>query len=383
MNEAKSMNLYYTDGSSDKVYQLQLEEKGAGWVVNFQYGRRGSTLKADTKTSEPVSYDVALAAYDKLLKEKTKKGYTPDQSGSKYQDVAAINESIGERFTGVVPQLLNSVREDKVIEKLIKDKEFIAQEKHDGERRSIIFDGQNIEGANRDGLRVALPIVLEQELKKLAKSCKLDGEIMGDRYVAFDIVELDGQSLKEKGVAARLVALEELLKGSKIEVVKTSKTEEEKRELIERVRARRGEGVVFKKNDAPYVPGRPASGGNQLKWKFVESATVRVTEAHKTKRSVFLECVDETGAVVPLGKCSVPKNYDMPGPGDIVEAEYLYMYRGGSLYQPQYKGPRADKSTPDLLSSFKIKADVTTDEDPEEDIAAENVVAPRKKKVSA
>lgn len=37
MDEA--VNLYYQAGSSDKVYQVQLQDTGTGFVVNFQYGR--------------------------------------------------------------------------------------------------------------------------------------------------------------------------------------------------------------------------------------------------------------------------------------------------------------------------------------------------------
>lgn len=362
-----SINLFYTEGSSDKVYQLQLEEKNNGWVVNFQYGRRHSTLKAGTKTEEPVSFEVAKQAYDKLLKEKTKKGYTPDTSGSIYQSVQDVNEALGERFTGVIPQLLNPIRKSDDIEKMLCSKDHIAQEKHDGERRSISFDGENVRGANRDGLTVSLPSCIVTGLKDCQTRFVLDGEIMGERFVAFDIVEHEGVSVRDQSVSSRLTLLEKVVANLPcLEMVKTAKTEKEKRELVAKLKARRAEGVVFKKKDALYVSGRPASGGNQLKWKFVESATVRVSDIHKTKRSVFVE-TDDGDTVVALGKCSVPPNYDMPQKGDIVEVEYLYLYKNGSLFQPQYKGPRGDKSSPDTISSFKLKAEVFEDDDADND----------------
>jgi bifunctional non-homologous end joining protein LigD len=77
----KSVSLYYREGTSDKEYHIQLEQANGGYVVNFQYGRRGSALKSGTKTLVPVSIGAANQIYDKLLREKTGKGYVEGQSG--------------------------------------------------------------------------------------------------------------------------------------------------------------------------------------------------------------------------------------------------------------------------------------------------------------
>ena len=45
------ITLYYREGSSDKIYQVAIEEQNGGWVVHFAYGRRGSALTTGTKTS--------------------------------------------------------------------------------------------------------------------------------------------------------------------------------------------------------------------------------------------------------------------------------------------------------------------------------------------
>jgi predicted DNA-binding WGR domain protein len=72
----KSIQLFFQEDNSDKVYEIELIESGAdAYVVNFRYGRRGSVLKEGTKTIFPV----ALAEAEKLFKavetEKRKKGY--------------------------------------------------------------------------------------------------------------------------------------------------------------------------------------------------------------------------------------------------------------------------------------------------------------------
>jgi bifunctional non-homologous end joining protein LigD len=40
--DAKSVSLYFKNGSSDKEYHATLEPKDDGFVVNFAYGRRTS-----------------------------------------------------------------------------------------------------------------------------------------------------------------------------------------------------------------------------------------------------------------------------------------------------------------------------------------------------
>ena len=371
MSQKESINLFYTEGSSDKVYQAQLEEKGGGWVVNFQYGRRGSALKAGTKTASPVEFSVAKKEYDALVRSKTSKGYTLDESGSVYQDTDA-----GQDFTGIAPQLLTDVRDEDDIESLIVDPNWIAQEKYDGERRMIKKDNDKVFGINRTGMRIALPVVLADEAGSLnANQFLIDGEALGDRLYAFDLLELDGKDIRGLSVLARMEKLVELAgKCKAIKVVSTAFSVSEKREMIARIKGARGEGVVFKNKDATYVPGRPASGGNQRKWKFVASATVRVASIHATKRSIGMEC-DDGKKGVKLGNCMVPTNHPIPKVGDLGEVRYLYLYEKGSLYQPQWGGLRKDKTECDQLISFKLKANGPTDED--DDIVVEAEADPK------
>src|SRR5437879_4109730 len=65
--------LYFQQGSSDKVYQLQLENVQDLWAVQAQWGRRGSALQSDVKVSG-TSYEEAKRVYDRILREKTGKG---------------------------------------------------------------------------------------------------------------------------------------------------------------------------------------------------------------------------------------------------------------------------------------------------------------------
>ncbi|HEX4949440.1 MAG TPA: HEAT repeat domain-containing protein, partial [Blastocatellia bacterium] len=70
--------LYFQQGSSDKVYEVDLCEIGTNqFVVNFRYGRRGTTLKEGTKTIAPVARAEADKLFQALVSEKTRKGYLP------------------------------------------------------------------------------------------------------------------------------------------------------------------------------------------------------------------------------------------------------------------------------------------------------------------
>ena len=107
--QTQRITLYYREGSSDKVYQASIEPQGEGFVVNFAYGRRGSTMNTGTKTQTPVDYDSAKNIYDKLVREKMAKGYTEGPDGTPYQNTAKED-----RVTGLLPQLLNPIDEQEV-----------------------------------------------------------------------------------------------------------------------------------------------------------------------------------------------------------------------------------------------------------------------------
>jgi hypothetical protein len=47
--QTERAELYFRQGSSDKVYHLQLENTQERWSVEAQWGRRGSALQSDTK----------------------------------------------------------------------------------------------------------------------------------------------------------------------------------------------------------------------------------------------------------------------------------------------------------------------------------------------
>lgn len=351
----KIASLYYTSGSSDKEYHAQLEQSGTGYLVNFQYGRRGGALQDGTKTKAPVTLDTAIEAFDKLIKEKMAKGYTMDTGGQLYQAVT------DKEFTGVLPQLLNEMDKARVPE-LVADNAWIAQQKEDGHRRMMDKESTDalVQSINRKGLRVGLPKETADAFAPLNQFApwRLDGELVGNVFYVFDVLLWAGVDTTTKTVAERLKGLENIKtlldKDGLVRVVYTAHTKADKQALLDKMRAEKREGVVFKRLAAVYVPGRPASGGDQLKHKFVDTATFIVLSHSVARRSVQLGL---SGVNRELGSVTIPPNMDVPAVGALVEIRYLYAYPDGALAQPNYQGLRTDLDAADCVESqLKFKA---------------------------
>ena len=85
MKLIKSIQLFFQEGNSDKVYEIELLESGAdAYVVNFRYGRRGGTLKDGTKTVFPVTLAEAEKLFAELENEKRKKGYAAEGENANF-----------------------------------------------------------------------------------------------------------------------------------------------------------------------------------------------------------------------------------------------------------------------------------------------------------
>ncbi len=234
------------------------------------------------------------------------------------------------------------------MEEYITNDEYIAQEKQDGERRMLIT-GPKIFGLNKKGTEVPLPDTIINSVlgeRSHAADFILDGEIIGNKLYVFDILSLNGNDMKSQPCVGRLNVLGTLKFDENIQVVETAYTTEQKRALFDKLKKENKEGIVFKKKNATYKHGRPASGGDQLKFKFQKTATFIVANITKAKRSVGLELIEGSERIF-MGKVTISPNYDVPEIGDLVEVRYLYAYKGGAIFQPVYLGKRPDSDLTD------------------------------------
>jgi len=347
----KSTTLYFNRGSSDKVYRAEILELTCGYVVNIAYGRRGHTLYTGTKTPTPVTLEEAQSIYTKVLREKTAKGYHPGEEGTAY------TPSSGE-YTAIHCQLLNPIEESQ-LEYFINDAGYWMQDKYDGRRLLLIKEGNAITGINRQGCPVGIPKSLEKAAKEFTQNFIIDGESIGDVLHVFDILTIDELDIRKEVYAGRCLYLSKLLASQSqenIQMVRTAFTPQQKRQMLVEAREKNKEGIVFKRLDAPYTEGRPASGGTQFKFKFCESASCIVGKVN-SKRSVRMEMFDEE-RLVSVGNVTIPANHEIPTPGSVIECRYLYAFPGGCLFQPVYKGQRDDIPIQNcVVAQLKFKAE--------------------------
>ena len=358
MEELRTTSLYYREGSSDKEYHVRLEPKDNGFVVNFAYGRRGSTLSTGTKTSAPVYYDAALMIFDKLVKEKKAKGYTEGENGTPYQHTAQASQ-----ISGLMPQLLNGIDEVEVA-RLTSNPSWGMQEKKDGKRLLIRKEGGVIEGINKKGLVVGIPETVVNTAQALHGDFVLDGESIGDYLHAFDLLFLNGRDLRGESYNQRYSALLTLLAGGlpkHIKVVSCWVDPNDKLSWLTTLKQQKAEGIVFKQLSAPYTAGRPNSGGSQLKHKFVATLSAVVAKVNQ-QRSVGLRLLNHEGWQA-VGNVTIPPNQKVPKVGAVVEVRYLYAFPDGSLFQPVYLGERSDVDVTECgASQLKFKASEEDDQ---------------------
>lgn len=360
--QLQNVDLSMVEGSHNKYYNVSLLENPNGtYTITVQRGRIGSSCISDIKGDGIPTLDKAEKSYLSLVRSKLAKGYKAKQSNpldlssptvaKTVNTVKQIKEKVD---SGLVLQLLNDA-DDTTLEQCLKSPAWGLQEKMDGNRLCVEHDGE-VKAINKKGILIQAIDSHITLIKSVGVSITVDGENVGGKYYIFDLISYDGQDLRDLSVLARynkLLEIPELANN----VVPMYFDEASKRAKFEEVRARGGEGVVFKQISSKYVGGRPTKGGMQLKYKFWKSDTFIVSSIHATKSSIGISTIKD-GASVVIGNATIPPNYPFPKLGNFVEIIYLYCYpNGGSIYQPKYKGIRNDQDESDCqYSKLKFKA---------------------------
>lgn len=354
----KEVKLFFQEGNSDKVYYARIVPAGANvYDVVVQWGRRGSTLSQGKKAVK-VSLEKAQLTVDRLVREKTNKGYESMSGTVKPAEVAPpMGEGSGSKAGGVrkkvgrVAQLLNPVAVHEV-EALLSDDEVLAQQKLDGNRVLCHIKDGEVLPTNRAGQKTNAPAQVLAGLTHLPKGTVVDGEIVGQVYWLFDVLQFAGKDVTSQSYFERFTLLSDELEpglSEPVRVLESAITTRQKKALYERLQQSSAEGIVFKRKDAPYTPGRPSSGGTQLKCKFISSADVVLVEnagnAYRMQvfdggkafdvGKVFSGTTNETRALIDaaLGK----------GKRLVAEVRYLYATDDSQLFQPIFVRVRADK----------------------------------------
>ncbi|WP_196757795.1 RNA ligase family protein [Gluconobacter potus] len=341
--------------NTDKDYIIKLVQAPnpeEGWLVECWYGRHGKNLNQSLKTKKPVPFEKAEQVFNKEFVARLSKGYVVEGE-SNTATVAPPKESCG-----VFGQLLNPISEDEV-EFYMTDPGWIAEEKHDGERNSFTKKGDTVVVGNRRGQVIPGNAQVVAELARHGRDFVIEGEVLPvtNQFIAFDLLELDGRDMRGEphGIRAaelrQLIALDDVTAkalGHRISYARAAVHEMAKWALLSEVRAKGGEGLVFKRANALHVAGK--NHKDQVKLKLWADCSCVVSGINE-KSSVRLEMYDDKGQPVDVGNVTIPQNRACPEVGDVVDVQYLYAYRQGSLFQPVFRGVRTDVAREECTTS--------------------------------
>lgn len=372
----RQVALECTAGTSDKLYIIQVEQHGSEYRTMGYNGRRGRGLTTQEKYKGP-SLAAAYTKADEVERDKRRSRSSPYTTLSTPPGVPIPGMPAGAPTPGATPASSSTpapsapsapvadgpvvmlaqpvARED--IENYLTDPTWGLQRKYDGERITVSVRRSAIQAYNRDGISRPLSAVAHDRLVSLTiqsdfngeRETILDGELMGDILIVYDVLVLRDNDMRKLCYDERYAMLEGLFENETDLLAPMAFSEEEKRKMLARAEAEDWEGLIGRDLDGEYGAGRVAQ---LVKIKFWATCTCRVLAVNR-KRSIQVGLLDETGNEVFVGNVTVPANQDVPELDGLVEVRYLYAMEGGSLYQPALLRVRSDVREADLRSSLR------------------------------
>jgi bifunctional non-homologous end joining protein LigD len=361
--QTETIELYFQQGSSDKVYHLQLDSVEEEWSVNAQWGRRGLALQSDTKVSR-VAYEEAKRVYDRIIREKTGKGYRIAQATTNGDTPISVGLPSVKEHSGHAPELLTPIEEPEALQ-LVQNASWWFQQKFDGRRLAVQKADGQYSGINKLGQFIPIDSRLTKCLESVqAQAFLVDGEITDSRFHLWDLLSINGSDLRIQPYETRYARLGLEFRGvdEALRVCETAMTPKAKRAFVKAMHESRAEGFVCKNRNAAYTGGR---AGQHFKCKFVTTSSFIVgpkpaAKAADGHRSIALYLLEENRQRF-MGTVGVPERYALPREGQIVEIRYLYCHPGadGKLIQAKYFGKiRNDVVLGDCsVNQLKLKAD--------------------------
>jgi bifunctional non-homologous end joining protein LigD len=256
----------------------------------------------------------------------------------------------------VTPELLTPIEVSQA-GRYVVDPAYAMQPKRDG-HRIILSSCTTRRAFNKRGEPCAAPPAL---LRGLPPDVTVDGEWERSHFVIFDLLDFLGHDLRSLPYTERLAALLEAVKlrqmpfSGQFSTIHTWFTEKAKEENLLRGFQQRWEGVVFKRLDAPYAPGR---AGQHFKLKFIKTCTVRVQNVEPT--SARIEMLHSGGWIEVSGVSLIGRPKVQVG--DFLEVKYLYATKQSGqprLVQPVMIRKRGDVAENDCSTEQLVfKAEV-------------------------
>jgi len=265
--------------------------------------------------------EVALAAKHDALDQVTI-GYhapvafmlaSPIAYGTEYKELVASTWLVDDKYDGIRAQAHVTPERTSLFSRTLNDVAASYPEVVDALRAlpgSCVLDGELV--AVRDG-RVLPFRFLQGRLQRKEVSPELLREVPV-RYVAFDLLARDEEFLLDVPLAERRAQLAELLAAAGNALVhapwttiEAGTTAEIVHDRFEESRARGNEGLVFKRTDSPYTPGRRGKSWLKLKRELATlgCVVVAVERGHGRRVNVLSDytfAVRENGGLAVIGK---------------------------------------------------------------------------------
>ncbi len=238
---------------------------------------------------------------------------TPIAYGSDYKDLAAGTWIVEDKYDGIRIQAHVTPERVSLFSRTLNDVAPSFPEVVAALRAlpgSFALDGEIV--AERDG-RVLPFRYLQARLQRK----DVPAELLADvpvRYIAFDALARDERFLLDEPLATRRVELAEILGGSSAHIelapwstLETGALPETVHAFFARSRERGNEGLIFKRSDGPYAPGKRGKWWLKLKRELstLDCVVVGVEWGHGRRVQMLSDytfAVRGPAGLVPIGK---------------------------------------------------------------------------------
>jgi len=326
----------------NKFYEIWLEEPQSNqWKVMFQYGAIGNSPLQGTKTQTPVQRYEADNIYQRLMNEKLAKGYVKvgGSAPASYTNVPAKKTAPTSSYAGkYLPPMLLTAADETMLGKFLKDEDWVAQQKMNGKRVVIECHNGIVVGYNRKNQECPIPTGVAKEMKGLG-NLLLDGEMVKDVFHVFDALVLADKPIVGFSYEKRCDKLVDFFLNNTSDYVQRvphSCGFKDKKKLVDELMKNNEEGVVFKRIDAAYSPGKIENLAKAIavKIKFYREDSFQIISWNQ-KSSIEIGAYDKNGNLVSVGNVTVPAKYaDQIVEGYVVRVRYLYATKANQLFQP-------------------------------------------------
>jgi len=237
---------------------------------------------------------------------------SPMQFGSEYKELATQSWLVEDKYDGVRVQALKQGERIRLFSRRLNDTSNAWPEIVEALRAlrdDAILDGEIV--AMREG--GVLPFrYLQTRLQRKDVTPELQAEIPV-AFIVFDCLARGGRFLLDEPLEIRRGELAELrldgiVRAAEWSAIEAGATQEDLHDRFEAARARGNEGLIFKRTDSPYAPGKRGKWWLKLKRELdtLDCVVVGVEWGHGKRAQVLSDYTfavrGETGELLVIGK---------------------------------------------------------------------------------